>query len=48
MFLLVLCVLKRSVLLSIRIVPSLVLIGLREGAHHALRESDPVSHSIAG
>ena len=29
------CVLKRSVLLSIRVVSSIVLIGLREGVHHA-------------
>jgi hypothetical protein len=42
------CLSKRSVLLSIRIVCSLVLIGRRYGAHHAFRETYPLSHIMAG
>jgi hypothetical protein len=42
------CVLKRSVLLSIRVVSSIVLMGLREGFTDALREAYPVSHSVTG
>jgi len=41
-------VLKRSVLLSIRVVFTLVLIRSSRGTHHALQESDPVSYSMAG
>ncbi len=42
------CVLKRSVLLSIRIVPSIVLEGLREGLTRLSKRAYPVSHSVAG